>query len=254
MRNQTEEQGAGHTVTRILALSPDGSELVRRNNSRIFVSSGREVIIDAMLLQGSRSIESYIPAVGRAIAESGLQVKGDLQLKANFDSKFGSGVFQQHLITNGWLQDNDGEVFDLFVELEDISEGEFPNMETYDAEILEGHEFETPLVFKLGIEDLTPQWNSMYEPTNVSGPRHEPEVDEDRIPGARGRVKDPSTDRRLKENREHPEQMVTARKSQNQSGDSTERMAGMPGRVRFPELDGRLKRNRSMAVEGAGGR
>jgi hypothetical protein len=247
-----------HRVSRILAVSPEANETIRRNYSRIYVVPADEGVIDTMLFQGSRSLESYLPDISRAIAEFGLKTKIDLQLSATFDSRFGSGIFQQHIITNTWLQDDQGEAFDLFVELDLSNEdSSYPEMETFDGSQIEGAEFENPLCFKLDIQALSPQWSGMIEensqkeeintPPMRTEPKHEPEV------GNRGRVVDPTKDRRLKQNR--PEQLESARRSQDQD-DPTARQAGKPGRVRYPGLDGRLSRNRSRPAEmaGAGGR
>jgi hypothetical protein len=71
-------------------------------------------------------------------------------------------------------------------------------------------------------------------------------------------VKNPATDRRLKQNRE-PSEMAMARRAESGADGSTSqsgRMAGKPGRVRDRDLDMRLKSNRGVSSEqvAAGGR
>lgn len=248
-----------YTVSRVLALSPEQNELMRRNFSRIFILPMGEGALDSILFQGSRSIENFIGPAARAVSEAGLKTSIDLQLRGAFDAKLPAG-YQSFIKTNGWVQDEKGEVYDLYIELDlQGEEGELPNMETYDAQSIEGMEFENPLCIKVGIEDLSPQWETTNQDATVDEtpkPRMEPEVE--RAGGGQGQVKNPETDRRLKENR--PEQLVSARQTQNRAesgeseGSSMERQAGKPGRVRFAALDGRLKRNRRPAMEGAGGR
>jgi hypothetical protein len=207
-------------------------------------------MIDVLLFQGSRPIAQFVPAVGRAIAEAGLTIEGDLQLREVHDPKFGDGVFQSFFVTNGWLTDNNAEAYDLFLEIEGIPDGDFPEMETYNSTVLEDSDIvENPLCFKIGIEDLSQNW-AENDTAHIVQPKPEPEA---MSGNGRGRVKNPDTDMRLKENQNRPEQLVTPRRTQddNDTG-GTERIAGRPGRVRFQSLDGRLKKNRRL--EEAGGR
>jgi hypothetical protein len=263
-----QRDGSTFTVNRILALSPMYLETSRRNFSRIYIVPTRESLIDSILFQGHRSMEEFIPAVARAISEAGLSVNSGvpLQLKSVFDSNFGAGVFQSHIQASGWLIDNNADAFDLFVELDGIDVGELPEMITYDANISpESDILENPLCIKLDIEAITPSWEDMMvhgsdENQNSSSggdqlaPRHEPEVQ-----SGKGQVKNPDTDRRLKENRnKRPEQLETARKTQNSDSDTgggsvMARQAGKPGRVRMPALDGRLKENRRVVAEATSG-
>lgn len=260
------------TVSRILSVSPEQDELIRRNHSRIFIVPARDNIINSILYSRARSNDDYTRAIGRAITEAGLKTSvGDLQLRTVFDSKFGSGVFMQHFAANGWLVDDKREAFDLFIELEAFThQTDLPEMETYDPVIIEGHEEENPLCIKLDVENLFPSFDNnededrgddeqMSDDTHVAQPAHEPEVAAMQNGNGRGRVTSPD-DRRLKENR--PPQMVTARATQNGDDDQgassqglTGRQAGRPGRVRFRSLDGRLKANRRpLEEQGAGGR
>jgi hypothetical protein len=270
MQNASIEQQG--TVSRVLALSPDQAELVRRNYSRIFIVPGKEGVIDAILFQGSRPLESFIPHIARAIASAGLKTTGaDLVINKHFDPKVALGLGQDHFVTNSWLVDEGGEAYDLFVELDAVWDTEAPEMISYDGDRLEGMAF-APLCFKLGIEDLSPSWDGLIgtnlgddivrtdtTENNNGANNDQTQTQMDQGRGTPGRVTDPSTDRRLKANRgtEVPKQPVIARQTQDSDAGGTPtrgRMAGRPGRVKHPELDGRLKNNRRQTAGADGGR
>jgi hypothetical protein len=285
MQTQTNDQGANRRqVTRVLAVSPEQSELIRRNYSRIFVAPAGESMIDAVLFQGQRPVENFMEEIARAIAHVGMKVEGgDIQIRHSFDSKVMMGFFSQLAVTNEWLEDEKGNVYDLIVECAMVGERltDPEGIESFDGNPIDEADFENPLCFKIGVENLDPLgWNTIAGETtpnldNVKGqtqgqtqaqitPRPEPEVElrggntnGNRTPG---RVTNPATDKRLKQNRDQvdrPEQLEVARRAQDgedTGGSSTGRQPGRPGRVRYPELDGRLKQNRRQPETASQGR
>lgn len=250
MRDETEVQ-TGYGVNRIMCLSPEQIEMSRRSGSRIFISIEGESILDTLLFQSQRPMENYIDAVARAIQLSELKAlqSAEIALKPAYDPTIAQGLFQQHLVANCWLADETTEVFDLYVELKPQG---FENLqglgyETINAKQIDGVD-DNPLIFKVGIEDLGPEMDL----SDVSERINNMHTDvAEQVPGGQGRVRDPSSDRRLAQNRE--KQLESARLGQDGDDDMT-RQHGRPGRVRMPALDFRRKGVRALAGESTAGR
>lgn len=256
------------TVARVLMVSPHQNEMLRRNRSKIFIAPAGETAIDTILAQGVRPIGDYIEAATRAIISAGLHdPTGEIDLRPAFNHNATAGFNQQHLVSTGWLQNSDREVYDLVIELELGVEDELPtiNMKSFNGNPIEGFN-DNPLCIALDIQDLYPMSDNNDvggepEIERQPGPRlvevvgHDQEQhngsDADRVPGAFGRVKSPE-DGRLKVNR----QTAMARRSQDRSDDNSGsnngRMAGRPGRVKDPAFDFRLKSNRGAVSAEAG--
>ncbi len=246
MRNDTDGK-KGYGVNRILLLSPEPSELSRRSGSRIFIAIAGESVIDSILFQTQRPMENYIEAAGRAISLSELTPwkAESITLKPAFNPNVAPGLFQEHLIANDWVQDEQNEAYDVFIELQPHG---FENLqplgfETVNSNPVNGYD-DDPLIFKVGIEELGPELDlsETIEHLNMQEPG-------DRVPGGMGRVKDAATDRRLTQNREP--QLESARLSQTRDDNNDqERQHGRPGRVRNPIFDMRRRENRELAAAG----
>lgn len=256
---------SGGTVSRILMVSPEQNEMVRRNRSRIYITNARESVIDSVLFQGYRPIDDFVPSALRAITMAGLtDISGDLTLTAAFEHGASAGFMQQHLVSRGWLQDGDKNVVDLILEVE-LQTEMLPdiNMKTFDAPYTIDGSNENPLVIFCGIEDLYPQLDDdnidQGQQEVAEQPQTEALSDNNGSGSGRGRVKDPENDGRMKHNRDNAmarqaDQGSTAGVTASTAAQgSTARMAGKPGRVARP-WDGRLKHNRGGQSAGAGGR
>jgi hypothetical protein len=98
-------------VSRIMMVSPLQNEMLRRNRSRIFITTAGESVIDSVLFQGYRPIEEFIPAAIRAIEMAGLHdPTGDIVLQPAFEHNATAGFMQQHLVSRGWLENDNNEV------------------------------------------------------------------------------------------------------------------------------------------------
>ncbi len=249
-----------HSVARILMISPLQNELLRRNKSRIFIAPTGEGVIDSVLFGGYRPIENFIDIATAAIAMAGLHdAAGDILLKPAFEHGANS-IFQQHLLSTGWLQNDQSEVVDLIIEVNMAAE-DLPdiNMKSFNGDQVEGYD-DNPLCIFCDIQDLYPQgvgnvdqYQGEDEVVQKTATQTETENNDSGSggPNGQGRVTDPSTDRRLKSNRE------MARRPQDRDNDGSVhmgRMAGKPGRVRDPLFDMRLKSNRIAISADAGGR
>jgi hypothetical protein len=263
MRNETEGLQVQYGVNRIVQLSPEQIELSRRSGSRIFIATMGEGMVDTILLQGQRPMENYMDAAARAISLARLQPfrAESISLKPGFNPTVAAGMFQQFLSSNCWLQDENGEAYDLIIELEPHGLENLQSIpfETLNSEPVEGYE-DNPIIFKIGVEELGPELDTNeaarqiddMQPqlqTNTQPQSNAGQNDDDRSSGGQGRVKHPESDGRLKQNR--APQLESARAAQSRDdaggGDNMSRQAGKPGRVRVPGLDFRRKEVRQLA-------
>ena len=207
-----------HNVSRILLISPEQNELVRRNKSRIFVWPAGESIIDSIMFQPQRPISTFIDDAIRAMDMAGLHdmgyVDGD-RLTIGDGNTLQVGA-PKHLTSHGWLT-IDNKVYDLIVEVDVSGERlKEPNVMTVNATPAEDNPFENPLVIIASVDDFRQNGEDIEY-------KSAPIVDFQSRPAMAAR--------RPKDTDESPEG----------------RMTGRPGRVKNPLLDGRLKRNRSTA-------
>lgn len=286
-------RNSNYSVGRILLCSPPQNEMIRRNYSRIFIAPVGEGTIDSILFQGYRPIEGFADVAARAIQMASLHdASGSLELKPQVNPSVTGGFLQQFLASKGWLEDDQATVYDVWVEVL-IENEDLPDVEmtTFNGKPIEGYS-ENPLVIAVDVAELSPKYdlnqdddqnhveeafnNNQSSDDNDQGNNQGQSemagnVDEgggqqetgannsDSQPGRPGRVKNPETDRRLKQNRPQSETAMARRSDTGNDGATAQsgRMAGKPGRVRDPDFDMRLKRNRvggESTQQAAGGR
>lgn len=273
MRNPTNGQ---YSIGRILLVSPEQNEMVRRNYSRIFIAPTGEGVIDSILFQSFRPVESFMGVAARAIQMAGLHSSdGELSLKALSNPHVTGGFLQEHLITtSGWLENEDNVLYDMWIEVLPENEKLPGNLDitTYNAETIDGFENENPLVIAVDVENLQShgasedsenldqnQTQNTDTTSQDSDNSNQEKVDEsasvEGSTGNRGRVTNPETDRRLKRNRDNNGAAMARRDEAEHSENNGGRMAGHPGRVKDRRFDFRLKQNRGIPVTAdAGGR
>jgi hypothetical protein len=278
---------ANYTVGRVLLVSPPQNEMLRRNYSRVFIAPIGEGTIDSILFQGYRPIEGFTDVCARAIKMAGLKdASGNFTLRPQINPAVTGGFLQQHLISTGWLEDQNNTVYDIWVEVL-IENEELPSvdMRTFNGQPVDGFA-ENPLIIAVDVEELAPKFSLIDVGLHDEQLDESPEVVDESGQQAQGvdgqaqggdqnerseeqrdtamarrpgRVTNPSTDRRLKQNRGQPSTAMARRSDTDNSGETSQggRMAGKPGRVRDASLDMRLKSNRMPAhsqASAAGGR
>jgi hypothetical protein len=282
---------ANYTVGRVLLVSPPQNEMLRRNYSRVFIAPIGEGTIDSIIFQGHRPIEGFTDVCARAIKMAGLKdASGNFGLRPQINPAVTGGFLQQHLISTGWLEDQNNTVYDIWVEVL-IENEDLPSvdMKTFNGQPVDGFE-ENPLIIAVDVEELAPKFSLIDDGSQTSsstrtwamtrriagdqgqqaqgaddqgqgGDQNERSEEQRETAMARrpGRVTNPATDRRLKQNRDQPSTAMARRSDTDNSGETSQsgRMAGRPGRVRDPSLDMRLKTNRMPAqsqASAAGGR
>jgi hypothetical protein len=219
-------------IARVLRVSPEQAELFRRNKSRIFIGVEGESLMDTILQQPSRPAEDYIDVAHRAIELAGMDDEYG-ELRAVYGTGIGAAGVCHLVSTSGWLKDEDGNVFDLFISLEaEMEPIGTPPVNIIDAISIEnGLPGETPLIMTADVADLmsapdfedgqgqsgsanlndvqTGQNDGNNDQQQSSGQQQDGQSNadrsnignDDRTPGAQGQVKNPN-DGRLKENRD----------------------------------------------------
>lgn len=223
-------------ISRILLVSPEKNETIRRNRSRIFVWPKGETAIDAMIFQAHRPIDQFRDLAGRAILMSGLAIHQQETLELDIvETKTTTGM-QQHFATRGWCHNEDGKVFDIIIEATFGNES-VPTVDVNTLDpVLDGIETgENPLIIEADVYNLSAQ---QEEPSGDAEEANVVEVD------FKGKV-----DNSASTNEEPAEETKAARRSDDsEDGDGNEttegRMKGKPGRVKNP-WDMRLKANRT---------
>jgi len=246
-------------IKRVLLVSPAQIEMTRRGFSKIWITIEGESAIDALLNQSVRNMEDYVDVSKRAIAYAQLADNyGDL-IPSYTNEGSSNGA---HLETASWLMNDQGTVFDIVLALDYQNEPRLDDisvvtiMQQDDPVTLDGAPLgERPLVMLGDIEILT---MGLGEDLVTHGRRAEDNnQNDDRENGGQGRVKDPTTDGRLKENgggengqgdvrsendgRLQENREPVAARSADQSG--------RRGRVANPLTDRRTRANRRPTAE-----
>lgn len=209
------------TIARVLLVSPEQSELFRRNRSRVFITFEGESLIDAVIHQMTTPIENFAETAARAIAAAGLNEDyGDM--KPMYGPAAGSSSLV-HLVTETWLKNEANDVFDVLITLDPVkADRSMPPVTMLNAlPIFDSPAGENPMIMTISsISNLMRQDDSE-------------EIHADKITGGQGRVVS-EMDGRLKNNRDQG--VVLARRDQD-------RIPGARGRV-VSKFDRRLKANR----------
>lgn len=218
-------------ISRILLVSPEENETIRRNRSRIFVWPKGETAIDAMIFQSHRPIDQFSELAGRAILMAGLTIHGQQSLELDIVDTMTTTGMHQHFTTRGWCVNDEGKIFDIIIEA-NFSDIDLPTVDVNTIDpVLDGIDTgENPLIIEADVSNLHPRYEEdsdvVADETNVV------------------EMKQPSNSETTNEK---PEIKKAARRSDSSDEDGDEstegRMAGKPGRVKNP-WDGRLKRNR----------
>lgn len=219
-------------ITRILLVSPEATETLKRNRSRVFVWPRGETIIDAMIFQSQRDIAEYGDVLDRAMNLSGLTIhNGDGYEILEQPNTVG---MQKFFSTNGWLVDEENNVFDMIIEVaaqdEELGRPDITSI----APLTSDGDSENPLIFSTSTKELR-SGGTQIDGSQDSNVTEIPRQESSRQPGER------------QEQQMQP-QSIAARRSQESEGESVQedtsgRMPGKPGRVKSP-FDGRLKQNR----------
>ena len=218
-------------ISRIMLVSPDSAETIRRNHSRIFIWPKGESAIDAMIFQSQRPIEQFKELAGRAILMAGLSIDGQSEMELDVVDSRSTTSMQQHFVTRGWCVDDDSKIYDIIIEASlsrtDLGEIEISTLDPVMDDINTG---ENPLIISVDVDDLVSlEDEEADEASNVVEMKPKQETTNESQP-------------------KQPPKQVAARRSQDDDNDGDEntegRMKGKPGRVRHP-WDGRLKQNRT---------
>jgi hypothetical protein len=243
-------------IARVLRVSPEQAELFRRNKSRIFIGVEGESLMDTILQQPSRPVEEYADVAHRAIELAGLDDEyGDLR------AVYGTGIGASgscHLVTTaGWLKDEDGNVFDLFISLDPEMEAiGTPPVSIIEAVSIEnGLPGETPLILSADVGDLMAAPN--YDETDQSGQDGSANISQ--MSDNTGQNIGQSQGNQQQDNNQSQGNNQASGNNQQQEGNADlsnlgndERTPGAQGQVKNPN-DGRLKENRDAGVHIDGG-
>jgi hypothetical protein len=210
-------------ISRILLVSPEDNETIRRNRSRVFVWPKGEAAIDAMIFQSQRPIDSYRELAIRAIMMSGLKIQNQDHVELDIVEVPTTTGMQQHFSTRGWCRNDEGEVFDIIIEAALLNE-ELPSVSVSTIDpIMDGIESgENPLIIEAQVSNLKPRASD--DKSNV-------------VPMTRSTQSSPKA-RVARKPTVHD-----GHEDENPSG----RMKGRPGRVKN-HWDGRLAQNRTHAM------
>jgi hypothetical protein len=229
-RNVNDATSISHTITRVLLISPEQNELLRRNRSRIFIYPHGESLIDALIFQSCRRLEDFIPDVQRAIEMAQLEDASNASQLMVIDSpNITGGMMQKHIVSNGWLK-IDHTVYDMVLEV--AINGEVlpsPDITTMSIDESSDNAHENPLIILTGVESFAEGYYGRDgdEPDNVV----------ELTPRAQA-------DTPSEQQEDAPKRRVARQTQEVDQEDESGRMAGRPGRVKNPLLDGRLKGNR----------